>query len=204
MFERNVTILMATLSFWAHLGTSLKSTDFCKAIRNDHNNKLECSQSSALYICNKEICAKNQTVCTEYLGVENKLRDEFAKSFIRLSFLSHKTTQKSNIEIEFQRLKSNIKNCQRPANKWQPSDVCIGERACSKLEKVSFIEKLYGMIKSLALTNCPCHGSHAYKCGVNNNFCSEDKRACDLFRHKNLNPQLTEERRLKGIQKCGN
>ena len=167
----------------------------------------KCSQRNAphSYQCNQEICATNQTKCIEYLDKETNLKKEKLMTLTRVSFVSSKKySHDIKSDIQFQRFKDSISNCQRTPYKWQSNDVCIRRRSCQTVE-VKYVRDwifLFRKVKSFKKINCPCLGKHSYVCGNSNNYCSVNKESCDSIKYKKINPHIKLDPRLLGLKIC--
>lgn len=203
----------------SQLCSSLNSNDFCRGFthevvgkydQNTYRYEVEthpekCSHRSSPYIyqCDEELCAKNETECSKYMRMKIILKNEWLRTFFRVTILSHEQiTKKVNLEIKsFQRFLKRVRNCSRLPYKWEANDMCLRKRKCYQ-EDIKYVKLWILEIKKtqgLKQTSCPCIGKHTYECG---HVCSVNKEACDSFEHKNVSIVLMNERHLAGIGNC--
>lgn len=199
---KNLIIILALLSpLYTYSSSSntivgnINSKTFCKSAPLN-----ECSHRSAPYIykCGEKMCTKNKTECKEYLRAEKTLKNNQIRAILDLTAMSPlRNNNEINLQINFKKFESGIKDCTKKTYKWRPSDVCFKKRECfQKNSEFARLEIHFQVFK----INCPCPKSKPYVCGSPMDYCALNKDVCDSFslmgKIKNASAQL------HAIQKC--
>jgi hypothetical protein len=157
MIKGNIFTLILSLK----LIESIKVNDFCFQI-SINNGIIKCHENNKYnFDCGQDLCAIDRYSCQSiklFATVKNFQRDEKSYLFFHNNF---------------EKFIRSIKNCPKPPKyKWNPNDVCLKTKNCTKPIRI-----WSNLFKP---SECKCKGKYNHKC--NSDYCASDKRACDYLK----------------------